>query len=283
MAVLIMNLKRFLFVSLGIAVLLMIPAAAFTANSLDINVDKNGDAIAVFSFSLEGIVENAIPQSMLEEQLLKGLSTSSEPPELIAMDRSSATIRMKKYADTSDVPTGTEYRTASVNFKKAEIALQQSALSSVVTADFSPDSIKVTFPDKYERTFSSSDVLPSITHVVIDPKKAAAAAASATPSTNGAIKILSSPDGVQVSLDGQVIGTAPDTFADIPAGTHTLQFSKDNYQPVSKTLTVTAGQTVQVSVFLSYQGPTPTQQAPGYGLLLAAGALGICLLLRMRR
>lgn len=118
------NNQRIILVSFSIAVLMMIPAAAFTANSLDISVGENGDAIAVFSFTLEGFVENAIPQSMLEEQLLKGLSTSSDPPELISMDRSSATIRMKKFADTSDVPTGTEYRTASMNFKKAEIALQ---------------------------------------------------------------------------------------------------------------------------------------------------------------
>ncbi len=53
------------------------PASAFVANSLDITVDKNGDATAIFRFTLEGIIENAIPQSVLENQLKKGLTTSS--------------------------------------------------------------------------------------------------------------------------------------------------------------------------------------------------------------
>jgi len=266
-----------------IAFLVSCPVQAFTAHSLDITVDKNGDAVAIFRFSLEGLLENAIPQSMLEEELLKGLSTSSEPPELISMDRSTATIRMKKFADTTDVPTGTEYRTASMNFKKAEIALQQSALSNVVTADFSPATIKLTFPDTYSRQFDDADVLPALTHTVIDPVKAAAV--SQTPSTNGAVKVTSSPAGVQVSLDGQYVGTAPATFPDIPAGTHTLAFTKDQYAPVSKTVNVTAGQTILVSVFLAYVEPTPTASAPGFAGILAAGALVLaaCVMMRMRK
>ena len=58
----------------------VLPAYAFTADSLDITVSENGDAIATFRFTLEGIIENAIPQSVLEEELKKGLTTSSEPP-----------------------------------------------------------------------------------------------------------------------------------------------------------------------------------------------------------
>jgi hypothetical protein len=49
------------------------------------------------------------------------------------MDRSSATVMMKRFADVNDVSQGTEYRTASMDFKKAEIALKNSALNYVVT------------------------------------------------------------------------------------------------------------------------------------------------------
>ena len=285
-------LTRSMLLLLCTVMLAAAPAHAFTADSLDISIDKNGDATAVFRFTLEGLIENAIPQSMLEEQLVNGLASGSEPPTLVSMDRSSATLLIKKFANTYDVPTGTEYRTASMNFKKAQIALEQSALSSVVTADFSPSTIKITFADKFERSFSSSDILPSVTHIIVDPAKAAAAAAAAQssgsatptpPSDNGAIKVISSPDGVMVTLDGQVIGTAPDTFMDIPAGSHTLLFTKENYQPVSKTITVKAGQTVQLSVFLSYIEPTQAEQAPGFAGILAAGAFSIALVLRLRR
>lgn len=280
MVTIMLSTHRIFFVMLISALLITGPVSAFTANSLEINVDKNGDAIASFRFTLEGMLENAIPQSMLQEELMKGLSTSSEPPELISMDRSGATIRMKKFADTSDVPTGTEYRTASMNFKKAEIALQNSALSSVVTADFSPTTIKVTFPDNYARSFDNADVLPSITHILVDPAKAAAAAAAAapTPVTRGAIKIISSPEGVLVAIDGTEIGSAPATFTDIPEGSHTLTFTKENFATVSKTITVKAGQTVQVSAFLTYVEPTP-KPVPGFAGIVTLIALIACLLL----
>ena len=280
--------RRAVLLILIIAVLVIGPVHAFTAKSLDITVDKNGDAVAVFQFSLDGIVENAIPQSMLEDQLLKGMGSSSDPPELISMDRSSATIRMKKFADTTDVPTGTEYRTASMDFKKAEIALQNSGLSNVISADFSPAKIVVNFPDNYKREFASSDALPSITHTVVDPTKhpvVSNGTSSVVPTqpVNGAVKVFSSPSGVQVILDGQFVGTAPDTFSEIPAGSHTLQFSKENYAPVSKTVTVNAGETVQMSVFLTYVEPTP-KPSPGFAGIPAGLALVICMLVvRIRK
>ena len=152
----------------------VIPAHAFTANSLDITISENGDAIATFRFTLEGFIENAIPQSMLEEELTKGLTTSSDPPVLQSMDRSSAVLLMKKFADTSDVPTGTEYRTATMDFKKAEIALQNSGARRVsYPQTFHRKRSTLTFPDSYKREFSNVDVLPAVFHTVEDPVKVA--------------------------------------------------------------------------------------------------------------
>ena len=165
-------LSRFVVIVLiFLSVIVTSPVSAFVANSLDITVTRNGDATALFKFTLEGVIENAIPQSLLEEELKKGLSTSSEPPVLLSVDRSSASILMKGFASTADVPTGTEYRTASMDFTKAQIALQNSALSSVITADFSPKKITLTFPDGYSRVFSDINSLPSVTHTVIDLSK----------------------------------------------------------------------------------------------------------------
>jgi hypothetical protein len=279
--------KRVVLVFLSTAFLVIGSVHAFTANSLEITIDKQGDAIAIFQFSLEGLVENAIPQSMLEDQLLKGMSSSSNPPELVSMDRSSATIRMKKFADISDVPPGMEYRTASMDFKKGEIALQNSGLSSIITADFSPAKVILKFPDNYSREFFNSDTLPSITHTIIDPTKHPGLSndtSSAMPTLliNGAIKIVSSPPGVQVFVDGMVVGTTPNTFSDIPAGSHTLQFSKVNYTSVSKTVTVKAGQTVPVSVFLPIVEPTP-KPAPGFAGAMAAFSIGIVVMVTRGR
>jgi hypothetical protein len=255
------------------------PVHAFTADSLDITVDKSGDATAVFRYTLEGLIENAIPESVLQEQLLKGLTSSNDPPQLISMDKSSATLLLKKFADVTDVSTGIQYQTASMDFKKAEIALKNSAVSSVITADFSPAKVTVTFPDNYTKTLNSVDSLPAITHIVIDPSKAQALGVK---TTIGSIKVLSSPSSVQVYVDNTYTGDSPATFPDIAPGTHTLKFQKGGYSDVTKIVNISAGQTLQVSVFLATLPTTPVP-APGFAGILACLALALCVIVRMRK
>lgn len=264
--------------------LVAMPVHAFTANSLDISIDKNGDAVASFKFTLEGFLENAIPESILEEELKKGLTTSSDPPVIISMDKSGTTMLLKKFADIHDVEQGTEYRTASMNFEKAEIALKNSALSSVVTADFSPSRIVVTFPDTYSKEFSGSSQLPSITHVVIDPSKAQ----SSSPGSQktGTINVSASPAIVHISIDGTYAGDSPQTFTGIPAGPHTFEFRKDGFLPVTKTVTAVEGRTTSVYVFLQYAAPSTTAPSsgllpvPGFDLVIACLAMVCCVVLR---
>jgi hypothetical protein len=275
------NLFRILSI-VCIAVILVSPVHAFTANSLDITVNKNGDAVASFKFTLEGFLENAIPQSMLEEELIKGLTTSSDPLVLLSMDKSGATMLLKNFADTRDVAQGTEYRTASMNFQKAEIALKNSAVSSVITADFSPSKITVTFPDAYTKKFENSAVLPSITHIVIDPLKPSVAA---TPAKTGTINVTATPAIVQVSIDGSYAGDSPQSFSDIPAGMHTLMFQKEGFQSVTKNVTVVEGRTTTVFVFLQYTvqpttAPASSLPTPGFGLVIACLAIGSCVIVR---
>jgi len=278
---------------LCMALFLAVPVQAFTSDSLDITIDKNGDATAVFRFTLEGLIENAIPQSILEEQLIKGLSSSSEPPTLVSMDRSHATIILKKFANTYDSPQGTDYLTSSMDFRKAEIALQNSAVSSVITADFSPATATLIFSDGYVRTFSDVESLPSITHTIIDPVKAASAKAAGTitatlpatpaaPAQTGVINVTSSPDGVEVWIDGTNYGNTPVVLNTIPAGAHSLTFKKEGYTPVTKDVTVSEGVIIRLSVYLAPIEPTTTQSPIG---TLAAGiAIALCItLLAIRR
>jgi len=264
------------------ALLIAVPVHAFTANSLDITINKNGDATAVFGFTLEGLLENAIPQSVLEDQLKNGLAGSTGSTELISMDRSSATLLLKNFASAKDVAAGTEYQTATMDFKKAEIALKNSAVSSVITADFSPTEVTVTFPDGYARSFSNVDALPALSHTVIDPAKAASASAAAT---TGAIRVTASPADAEVWIDGTYAGNAPSTFSEITAGSHVLRFEKDGYEPVTKTVTVNAGGTLQISVFLAFAPPTTApgfHPLPGFEGIVAAIAVMLCAIFRLR-
>lgn len=248
---------------------MVIPAHAFTADSLDIIVDKNGDAIATFRFTLEGFIENSIPQSILEEELKKGLTTSSDPPELKSMDKSSAVLFLKKFADTGDVPTGTEYRTNTMDFKKAELALQNSDLGSMVSADFSPETVVLTFPDSYQREFSNVDVLPAVFHTVIDssktPRTTVSPAATAPSASKGSMNVTSSPMNVRVYLDSQYIGEAPSVFREISAGIHTIEFQKEGYESASKTVTIPAGKTTNVMVVLNVIPPVATEEISSLG------------------
>lgn len=264
--------SRWIVVAVACAVMLLAgTASAFTANSLDITIDNSGDATAVFAFTLEGVIENAIPQSVLEEQLVNGLGGGSGST-LVSMDRSSATLLMKNFADVKDVAQGTEYMTGSMDFKKAEVALQNSAVSTVITADFSPARITVTFPDGYSRTFSNVDTLPGLTHTIIDPAKAAAVAQIAS---TGAIQVTASPADAEVWIDGVYQGNAPQTFSDLAAGSHTLEFRKAGYSAVSKGVNISAGKTLKASVVLAMNTSATapvTPASPGFGGMAAIAA-----------
>lgn len=289
------NLLRILSVAC-IIVLCMAPAHAFTANSLDITIDENGDAVAVFRFTLEGFLENAIPQSLLEDELRKGLTTSADPPVLLSSDRTGVTMLLKKFADKREKEQGTEYRTPSMNFQKAEIALKNSALNNVVTADFSPEKITVTFPDAYTKQVENSAALPALSHIVTDPSKSAPAPSSAgtapspgtaTPGKTGMANVTASPSGVRISVDGSYAGESPKTLYGIPAGTHTFLFEKDGYQPVTKSVTIVADRTSNIMV--SLPPVAPREMAPSgvspvlmYGLVIACLAIVCGIILGQR-
>lgn len=257
--------------------LLAAPSPAFTANSLQITVDTSGDATAVFSYTLEGIVENSIPESMLEEELKKGLTTSSDPPEVVSFDRSGATLLMKNFAQTSDTETGTEYMTASMDFSKAEIALKNSALSYVISADFTPATTTVKFPDGFTKTFSDQSTLPSITHTVVDPLKKGAAPAAAA---GGTLRVTSSPSPAKVSLDSAYIGDTPGVFNGISPGEHTVLVERDGYIPATRTVIIEAGRNTTVPVGLEELPLTTEPQAsPGLSALLCCLAAAAVIVL----
>jgi len=263
--------------------LLVAPVQAFTADSLSITVAKNGDATATFKYTLEGVIENAIPQSMLQEQLVKGLATSSDPPEVLSFDKSGAGLYLKNFAVINDVPTGSEYQTASMDFKKAQIALQNSAVSTVISADFSPKVTTVIFPDGYSRQLTDSSVLPSLKHTVIDPSKAAAVS-TINASVPGAIRVSSSPAEVHVYIDNTYTGESPGTFTGITPGRHEIMLESDGYLSLTKTVTVNPGETATVFESLELaETPVKKSGAPGIGVVIVALVLTGCGMTILRR
>ena len=256
------------------------PVPAFTADSLNITVGTNGDAIANFHFTLQGLIENAIPLSVLQDQMTKGLATSSEPPQVLTFSKSGATLLLKGFAVTTTVPAGTEYQTSSMDFTKAQVALQNSAAGSVITADFSPGITTVTFPDGYSRQFIAQSTLPSVDHIVT------LSSAQADAGAPGAIQINTSPEHTRVFIDAAFAGESPGLFSGIAPGNHQVLLEADGFEPLSKNITVTAGETTRLAEILSYATtPTPQSGTPGVVSGIAAVALagsGIILLHRRK-
>ncbi|MFA5332706.1 MAG: PEGA domain-containing protein [Methanoregula sp.] len=271
------NISRsgaFAFCCIGLALLLVAPACAFTADSLNITISENGDATAVFKFTLEGIIENAIPLSSLQNELVKGLDTSSDPPQVISFTNSDATLFLKNFAVTNDVAYGSEYQTTPMDFKKAQFAFEGSAVSHVITADFSPKTITITFPDGFSQTLTQSSILPTMIHTVTDSTKAASASTTNT-SALGTIYVKTAPDSVRVYYDSGYVGLSPYTITGATAGQHRILLEKDGYITQTKTLNVSSGETVNVNIALAY-AQTTTKNSPVSSGMIVLSVLGAC-------
>jgi hypothetical protein len=68
---------------------------------------------------------------------------------------------------------------------------------------------------------------------------------------NGSIRILSSPAGAEVYLDGEYRGTTPATVTAVPAGNHTLEIRANGYDRWTAPVTVRAGGIANISATLS--------------------------------
>ena len=69
----------------------------------------------------------------------------------------------------------------------------------------------------------------------------------------GTIAVSSSPTNAEIYLDGSYKGTTPKTISNVQIGSHTVKLTKSGYNDISKTVTVSSGQTAYVSKTLETQ------------------------------
>ena len=77
----------------------------------------------------------------------------------------------------------------------------------------------------------------------------------------GSIYISSTPSGAVVKLDGQYMGETPLTVGKQNTGSHTVTFSKEGYESVTKTVSVTAGKKAECTVTLKKKASQQQQSA----------------------
>ena len=77
----------------------------------------------------------------------------------------------------------------------------------------------------------------------------------------GQLNVNYLPQGAEVVLDGKSIGTTPDVFRNIPAGSHRVEVKKEGYQPISQTVTIKENEQASLNGTLIASTTTSTGNA----------------------
>lgn len=126
-----------------------------------------------------------------------------------------------------------------------------------------------------------------VLHVPVEAGKTTSVTAVLVPSTtrvsggSGMLAVRSNPAGANVYLDGEKVGSTPVQLQGVQAGSHILLLTMSGYDDVSRTIEIASGSDKDVSIDL---GKTDSgKKAPGFTLPLAVAAVGVVVLLLVRK
>jgi hypothetical protein len=93
-------------------------------------------------------------------------------------------------------------------------------------------------------------------------------------SATGSVRVLSTPEGADVRIDGELVGKTPVSRDQIPSGDHVIEFRLKGYFDHKETMKVDGGREKVFSVDLKLipTGPTPEQVAKRKGGMSSFGA-----------
>lgn len=163
--------RSILFLAAGIAVLLfcICPAQAFTAKTLDIVVQENGDATITFDYDMSWY-ENAVVFARIADpakELKKAIDSNyNTDAEVLSTSGSEAKILVRGFAKSTTKDGTTTMTTPALSFQSAEKVLKQYWFAPLISADFSPELTRVVFPDGYVAQFGNQIAIPKVSHVI---------------------------------------------------------------------------------------------------------------------
>lgn len=163
-----MNISRFAPVLLLLLGLLApAPCAALQAGYLDITVDRTGDAIVTFEYTLSFIEEalaflGAVGPGRDLGQVLAA-ATGGDVRQ-VAGSPGSTSFSVRGFAAVSGASPNTTYYTPVLNLSWAQAGWETSIIAPLLDPDFSPRVTVIRFPDAYSVTFHDELVIPSTTH-----------------------------------------------------------------------------------------------------------------------
>ena len=150
-----------------IVLLAVMPAQAFTAKTLTITLNSNGDAEVVMQYDLSFVEQAAIfvhatnPGADLQNALEANLN---RPVTVVRADTSSADVIISSFATVTPSGNATTVTTPSFSFANAQQDIQNQWYASLISADFAPQTTTITFPDGYQATYYNQISIPPVTH-----------------------------------------------------------------------------------------------------------------------
>jgi hypothetical protein len=145
----------------------VMPAQAFTAKALTINLDTNGNAQVDFQYDLSFTEQAAIffnianPSAELANALDNNLNRQVT---VVRADSSSAEVIIPSFATLTQSNGAEIMTTPAFSFVNAQNAIQQYWWASLISVNLAPDVTTITFPDGYQATFDGQISFPSVSH-----------------------------------------------------------------------------------------------------------------------
>lgn len=149
------------------AALAAVPAGAFEAKTLDVTIGPSGAAEVAMTYDLN-LVETvgvyaaiASPGRALETALG---AVAGRKVQVREAGPDGAAFVVPRFATVTLGRSGTVYATPAVDFTAFGSSLDRYWFARLVSPDFSPDTITLTFPDGYREQFDGRTGLPAVTH-----------------------------------------------------------------------------------------------------------------------
>ncbi|HVP96352.1 hypothetical protein [Methanoregula sp.] len=164
-------MKRSYLILGGILIVLLavMPAQAFTAKTLTVTLNGNGDAQADMQYDLSFVEQAAIflhaanPSATLQNALSENLG---RPVTVVSADMSSADVIIPSFASVVQSGGSTIMTTPAFSFANAQQEVRNEWYGSLISANFAPQTTTITFPDGYQAGFNNQISIPSLTHTL---------------------------------------------------------------------------------------------------------------------
>ena len=150
--------------------LFILPVQAFTADSLDITVQNNGDAQIQFGYTLNWMEHMTVYLRIADpaDELSRAFENNLQVPVRVEqVNRDSIRVSVDNFAQRSvNKGGGTTMSTPALSFEAAEKVLKQYWFAPLINPDFSPAITTITYPDGYKVKFNNISNIPKTTHII---------------------------------------------------------------------------------------------------------------------